>query len=315
MILSFNIETKFFILKDCKSDKENTIPLREGFSRDPKSKVWFTPNHKKANSLRAYADTSAIKEIDSKIIQVTPWENSLLYDSSKLKLKDYQEEAVRWILSRNRSYAALDAGLGKTPCAIVAANTVNAAYVYICPPFLCLNVKDEIEKWNDDVLDSPRIVDTTLWIPNEGRVASVLIVPDSMLDRKEVLRSIKAFCLYWTRKGREVVLYADEAHRFKNPETTRTMMLFGFRKKKLIFSGIVSWFKRVTLLSGTPMPNRPIELYPMISKLAPESIDFADEFEYGRKFCNGKKKTHSAGISQARRICQSFQTVLKKNLC
>jgi SNF2 family DNA or RNA helicase len=46
--------------------------------------------------------------------------------------------------------------------------------------------------------------------------------------------------------------------------------------------------KFVTLLSGTPVPNRPFELYPMLTALCHEVIDFMGKDEFGKRFCNGR---------------------------
>jgi SWI/SNF-related matrix-associated actin-dependent regulator 1 of chromatin subfamily A len=50
----------------------------------------------------------------------------------------------------------------------------------------------------------------------------------------------------------------------------------------------------------------------MISKLAPESIDFADEFEYGRKFCNGKKNAFGWDFSGASNMPELSNRIKEK---
>jgi SNF2 family DNA or RNA helicase len=70
----------------------------------------------------------------------------------------------------------------------------------------------------------------------------------------------------------------DEAHRFKNVDSARTLGLLGG-------DAFVKHFDRVVLLSGTPMPQRPFELYPILKRLAPEVIGFRNRIEYGLRYC------------------------------
>jgi len=65
-------------------------------------------------------------------------------------------------------------------------------------------------------------------------------------------------------------------HRFKSLKAKRT---------KALFQKYVSKFDRVVFMSGTPMPNRPFELYPILHFAAPAIIDFADSHEYALKYC------------------------------
>ena len=53
------------------------------------------------------------------------------------------------------------------------------------------------------------------------------------------------------------VLICDEAHRLKTPRTQRTLAVFGDGSHE--HPGVVSEY--LWLISGTPMPNRPVELY------------------------------------------------------
>ena len=50
-------------------------------------------------------------------------------------------------------------------------------------------------------------------------------------------------------------------------------------------------------MSGTPMPNSPIELYPVLSSAAPETINFMSRFDYARRYCAAYKKAFGWDMS------------------
>lgn len=77
-------------------------------------------------------------------------------------------------------------------------------------------------------------------------------------------------------------LIIDEAHNLKNPKAKRT-------KYTLAKNGLRSCAKRVIAISGTSIVNRPIELFPLVSTLAPECIDNMNYFAYGMRYCEGFK--------------------------
>ena len=79
-------------------------------------------------------------------------------------------------------------------------------------------------------------------------------------------------------------LVVEEAHRFVNLTAQRTRALFG-DVNNLLPDGLVHKFDKATFLSGTPMPNRPMELYPILKACAANSIDFRDKLEFGVRWC------------------------------
>ncbi len=188
----------------------------------------------------------------------------------------HQYEAWCFASQQNRTYLGLDPGLGKTVVAAMLLGFYGGAY--ICPPFLVQNVYEELTKWLPH-----RIIgilgESVLGFGDE----EIIIVPDSHLPKKDVYEHLKYLLKYIAPRAWLVI---DEAHRFKNKEAQRTQVLLGTKRQK----GIVDLFPYHTYMSGTPMPNRPIELYPILAKAAPETIDFRSEFQYGLKYCAGFKQ-------------------------
>lgn len=255
---------------------DRKIPQEAGFRWDNQKKCWYTPDPKIALRLESYLDQSAAKEIARTRIRINTWTKPLIVPKSE-SLLPYQENSVLFALSRNRSYLALDPGLGKTLIAAVITATLfehegPRGVVYICPPFLTRNTEVEFRRF------APKC---PVGRYGEGHHKWVMIVPDSIITREEVqteiLKRIKP-----TAKALPPILFIDEAHRFKNDEAARTQAVFGKRGR----GGITSLFERVIYLSGTPMPNRPIELYPVLSNAAPETIDYMTKHQYAERYCS-----------------------------
>jgi SWI/SNF-related matrix-associated actin-dependent regulator of chromatin subfamily A-like protein 1 len=263
------------------------VPREAGFYFEETKKLWRSSSVKAAVRLREYADEKAKKKLQSYLVEYSPWSGPLPYPKG-LTPYEYQLEAARFSLSRSRSYLALDMGLGKSVIATMIANALNASadttavvpVVWVCPPFLARNVQDELLRWITYPADVARIDGGSAGVSG----ADILVVPDSILSRRSVYDDV------WSTIRRshsgEALLVVDEAHRFKNPEALRTAALFGDNRGE---GGIASLFSRRVFLSGTPMPNRPSELYAVLSSQAPETIGFRNYFEYGARYCSGFK--------------------------
>lgn len=169
----------------------------------------------------------------------------------------HQYEATEWALSRDKSYLALDPGLGKTIVAAMVANALDATIFYICPPFLAQNTENEFTKWCYN--------------------KKLYLLPDSMLIKP---KTIEAFLEKLKETKGEVVLIIDEAHRFKNEKAKRT---------KVFLKTILPLFSKVIYMSGTPLPNsRPKEIWPILKNTVPKIFGH-NFFLFGLKYCGGFK--------------------------
>lgn len=251
---------------------------------------------KAAVRLRKYADESAKVILAKHLIVTSPWVGPLPTPKG-LKLKKFQKDkGIPWVLSRNKSYLFSDPGTGKTIMAAVSANALRAAVVYLCPPFLTRNVEAEFRKWTTYAKTITRVEPKELTQAGKG---SVIIVPDSIINRPEARRLISRFTKAAKERGRETVLFVDEAHRYKELTSQRSKALFGGKITRSIrgkggekstsstenATGIRKYFDREVYMSGSMMPNRPKELFPILSNVAPETIDFRDFFSYARRYC------------------------------
>lgn len=288
---------------------ERTIPKGAGFFWDPQRKIWYTQDASVAVRLREFATERAKNKIEKLVLVETPWPYPLPKLPRGLSLYPHQEVAIKFALSRNKSYLGLDPGLGKT---IVAARIAEAlkdqtphGFIYICPPFLVKNTIEEFNKW------APRIR-VSAYNEQESFGAELIVVPDSMLIKGETIENIKKFAAV-NEKYSDLVLFVDEAHRFKNETAKRTIALFGksSRLKNVEpIKGLVDLFPRQIYMSGTPMPNRPIELYPILSRITPDSIAFMNRFVYGCHYCAGYKNDFGWDFSGASNVEELARRVI-----
>lgn len=177
-----------------------------------------------------------------------------------MKLYDYQEEGVDFLIRHRRAYLADVPGLGKTAQALLAARALGSVPVVIAPASAVPVWWDEAKKWNCPL-------------------ASVTSYTKLARTKPEIVHT-----LY--REPPLVIL--DEAHYVKSPTAVRT-------KAALL---VARNARRAWLLSGSPMPNNPSELYTVFYALWPDLIpENARTFEGWRDhFC----QWYSQRISQYR---------------
>ena len=165
-------------------------------------------------------------------------------------------------------------GLGKT---IQAIGTINAldleTVVVVCPSSLKQNWKRELEEW----LVTPLSVN----IYDEGPMtADVEIVNYALLSsRTDTLPEII------NEHGPELLIL-DESHYIKNRKAKRTKAARAIESPRRLF------------LTGTPIKNRPIELWTQLQELTDE-FDF---WSYAKTYCNAQKDRFGWDMSGAQNL-------------
>lgn len=259
---------------------------------------WHTRNINKAVLLRQFADESAERKFKKYFITEKQLPEQIIYPHH-LRPMVHQLESAWHILGVTPAYDADEAGLGKTITAVMCMNTVPGKTLIICPPFLKYNWVDELMKWQT----TPPGVKlnenyNTIAIIESGDCeradfnADTIILPDSLIDTPCIQHYLKDEKFTW--------LFVDEAHRFKTPDSGRTIALIGSDKDekemgKTYFS-TVDCAERVAYLSGTPIPNgRPIELHPILNRTVGETFAGMSLEEYGKKYCGGRQVSRREG--------------------
>lgn len=168
-------------------------------------------------------------------------------------LYNYQREAVSWLAARPKAFLALDQGLGKTCVSCVDA---VAPVLVICPATLKINWAREFAMWRPDLK------------------VQVIGNAKESIDRTCDVHIVNYDIVHKVQLAEHNTLICDESHYLKSMTAKRTKFC-----AKLVKSA-----PRVRLLSGTPVVNRPIELYPMLRAIGGTKLDYIN---FGRRYCAG----------------------------
>lgn len=270
--LTYN-KGQFFFSGNSPSKVKN-LSVKHGLKY--KNGLGVTANPLTAYRLRKFSDDKAKKIFKLSLIQYKRWVGVVKIPKGE-KTLPHQIPSALFALNRNRSYLALATGLGKTIVAAIVCASVGKKAVYICPPSLTLNTQEEFRRW------APTLKTHVLGIEPDWDTPDVMIIPDSMLDNWGTRNYIRFF-------KPKVIIY-DEAERVKNPKANRTASMLGYTYRKKYYAGIVDRdLDHLIYMSATPTDGRPIELFSIIKKSAPEFIDFKNLPAYANAFCAPKKK-------------------------
>lgn len=198
-------------------------------------------------------------------------------------LYPFQEEGVQALMKRRHNLLADEMGLGKTVQAIEYINRLKLNRVLIiCPASIKRNWAGKLNEW----LTSKKVIQIidkkTDFVSDlsEMVIINYDIISHSYMHQQ--LTSIK-----WD------LLICDESHRLKNMDAKRTIAV-------LSKQGLVRNTQRTLMMTGTPILNRPIELYPILKVLAPAVIQpYADYYKFGKRYCDGYQDGFSFNVSGA----------------
>lgn len=199
-----------------------------------------------------------------------------------LKPFAYQEVGIGYaIMNGGRAYIGDAMGLGKTLQAIGVLKYDVRKYtpaVVVCPSGVVYNWRDEIRRFAPELTPIP-VTKGNQILPAFASGLVLIMSWDMMKRHAETLK-------------RASTLILDEAHYGKNFKAKRT-------KVALELTKVVP---HVLLLSGTPFPNRPIELFSQLAMLDPkrESSIFTDLRHkygdgnpftaFGQEYADGERK-------------------------
>lgn len=187
-----------------------------------------------------------------------------------LELFGHQREGVAWMAPRRRAALFDQMGLGKTITALCAVPQ-DQPVVVVCPAGVKHNWQAEARLWRPDF--RVRVLHGRYkweWpLAGEILIANYEMLPD--LDKEG--RSFVIPPRYGAPK-RGTYLIADEAHYAKNARTKRGRALRLCAEQALEHEG------RVWLLTGTPLTNRPPELWNVlkVAQLAEPAFGTYPEF-------------------------------------
>ena len=165
----------------------------------------------------------------------------------------------------------------------------------ICPASLRLNWQRECEKWLTRKF-SIQIIDGGAPVPLTGDI--IIINYDVVPKHRASIDTVS-----WG------MLIADEAHYLKGAKTKRTISIFGKRgnakKGEEPIPAIAA--RRRLLLTGTPIVNKPIELWTLISYLNPTV--FNNFFSFAKRYCNANQNRYGWDFSGAKNLDELQDTL------
>lgn len=205
------------------------------------------------------------------------------------------QSGVQGRLRFGHYYLAWEPGSGKTLAVIEAMLRLREeAYLFGQKArFLILTLnttlawefRAEIYKWCwADDLPIIQVLDETNAKPDPN--ADAIITTYGLITRAEKKLAERLAKMNFS------ALVCDEAQKLKNSSAKRTMTVFGSRppNDRQRPLGLWATCKRVWCLSGTPVPNDPSELWPVISRLFPlAGIQTLDQFKF--HFCQIDPRT------------------------
>lgn len=262
------------------------------------TRTYVTRNLKAAAEFRRFTDETCDRVFNRAFNRV--------YDLPNLPplpfLDEHQHTGLRWVLTRRRSYLAHAPGAGKTLQAIVASILSDkiGQTIFIVPPSLTVNWKREIERFAPELGEYPSIAIVPL-SARKGEMnwhADYIIVPDSMLWADWVWLKIRDLKIKF--------IAVDEASRFKEQSSKRSLAFYGGTYRKYKYPGMYQKAHHVVFLDGSPMPNRAVELWAPVYALDPLAIDALDYqdfgFRYGGAVMNDRGQWEFKGTSHEKEL-------------
>jgi len=250
------------------------FPAKEaGFrfrGEDKGGPFWFTDDPSIAKALAKHADEAALTALrTANAERAAALEASRATDATidvpvpdGLEYMPFQKAGIAFATARANTLIADEMGLGKTIQVVGLINkdmTLNSILV-VCPASLKLNWKRELEKWLTRKL-TVHVADSQDF--NSFDADIVIINYDILRKHEAAIGATK-----WD------ALVVDECHYLKNPKTIRSKQVTAISAGRRIY------------LTGTPIVNRPVELWPIISALDPKT--WTKFWPFAMRYCNGK---------------------------
>lgn len=190
------------------------------------------------------------------------------------KLYKFQEDGVRFLQSTRDALLFDEMGLGKTVQALVALPN-DPCGVVVAPKSLTLAWCKDAERWRPDLTFIP-VDRTALRAVKPGEF--LVTTPDAV----RIHHAQRPITTPDSQPKVGSVVILDEAHYYKTPDASRTIAI-----RRLIEHYDIRW-----ALTGTPLANRPPDLWGTLSSVGLATKMFATKTNFMRIF-GGRKLEHN----------------------
>ncbi len=274
------------------------LPRQAGSGMD--EPVWWTEQHTKAAMCAEYADEPAQLSIGSYMARKHAALQASRAEDSDIEIpvpegltpRGFQRAGVAYFLPRKRVLCGDEMGLGKTVQAALWVNKVDEikTVLVVCPASLKRNWMYELERWLvrpttigiADTRYNQVVPPTDIVIINYDILARKEKVPgETKIDKDGKVKPVYKYILREALTKRKWdLLVVDECHRLKGDpkQVIRSRMTFALEAERMLF------------LSGTPLVNRPRELWNLVHHLAPKA--FPHKAEFMNRYCAGGNPEH-----------------------
>jgi len=273
---------------------ERAIPKSAGFRWNPEDKVWWTsevdkairiaesPECEIAPALRAELE-NALRGAEESLEESRATDAEIDIPSPEgLEYLPFQRAGIAYAMKRPATLIGDEMGLGKTiqVCGLINQTKPRSVMV-ICPASLKVNWQRELEKW--------LVGDYTIGIASGKELpeTDILVINYDILNKYRQILAKR----HWD------LGVADEAHYIKNSKAKRS---------KLVVELLQGADRRV-LLTGTPIVNRPEELYNLIQLLDPDR--WGSFFKYGKRYCGAFQSRWGWDFSGATNLPELQETL------
>jgi len=197
----------------------------------------------------------------------------------KGELFPFQKAGVQFIENTNgKTLIADEMGLGKTlqSIAYCQLHAEKRPILVICPATLKLNWQREFRKWTNIKSYVINSQDLKYQLP----IYEAYIINYDIVGKMETLLNKMKF----------QVMILDEAHYLKNPKALRSKAINGLNKN----------IPHILALTGTPILNRPVEIFNILKMLSPQN--FGNYFDFVKRYCGATYGKWGLDVSGATNI-------------
>ncbi|MCP4336633.1 MAG: DEAD/DEAH box helicase family protein [Mycoplasma sp.] len=180
-----------------------------------------------------------------------------------------------------------DPGLGKTAQSIsfLVRAVDSFPALIVCPASVKYNWKKEIEKWTS--IKDVQVID--------GSGKKIKKNPKITIMNYDILKKYEMDII--DRFYNTIVL--DESHKIKSKDAIRTQVI----------TNISQGVPYILALSGTPIENRPIEIFSILHILQPKKYN--DRNSFALKYCDAKKGRFGWDVSGASNLEELHEKIKK----
>ena len=220
-----------------------------------------------------------------------------------MKLFEHQKSGIEFLKNKGKAILADEMGLGKTRQAILAA---GGKALIVCPASLKINWEREIRLMFPEA--KVQIIDSKgdIYLEADWNIINYDIL-EKRIENIEMLISC----------GRIDTLILDEAHYIKGKSIRASVITGGRVKKKsgevLKFEGLAKRIKNVYCLTGTPLLNRPIELFNLLTAIGHPLGGYGRRSGFAKRYCGAfLRMIYARGGRQIRILDESGSSNLEE---